>query len=65
MKILIDIPDNEYNLIMGSDKTCNADSCSKELMMHAIKNGIPSPTLLECPCCGYMFEYYRFMRDIK
>ena len=39
MKILIDIPDNEYNLIMGSDKTCNANSCSKELMMHAIKNG--------------------------
>ena len=43
MKLVIDIPDNEYNLIIGSDKTCNADSCSKELMMYAIKNGIAIP----------------------
>lgn len=43
MKLVIEIPDNEYNLIIGSDKTCNADSCSKELMMYAIKNGIAIP----------------------
>lgn len=41
MKIVIDMPNDEYDLIMKSDKSYMADSVSKEAMMYAIKNGTP------------------------
>ena len=41
MKLFIDIPDAEYNLIKKSDLTSLANCVSKECMMHAIKTGIP------------------------
>ncbi len=50
MKILIELPEAEYNLIMKSDKTAFADASSKEAMMYAIKNGVPLPKEHgECP----------------
>lgn len=43
MKIVIDIPEEEYRWIEKSDKTVFADVASKECMLHAIKNGTPLP----------------------
>lgn len=43
MKILIELPEAEYKLIMKSDKTAFANASSKEAMMYAIKNGVPFP----------------------
>ena len=43
MQIVIDIPEEEYNWIIKSDKTVFADVASKECMLHAIKNGTPLP----------------------
>lgn len=43
MKILIDIPEEEYKWIKRSDNTAVAALCSKECMLHAIKNGTPLP----------------------
>ena len=40
-KLIIEIPEDEYDLIMKSDRNCIADSVSKEAMMYAIKNGKP------------------------
>ena len=40
-KLIIEIPEDEYDLIMKSDINCMADSVSKEAMMYAIKNGKP------------------------
>lgn len=39
MKILIDIPAEEYRWICESDKTWAANTVSKECMMNAIKRG--------------------------
>lgn len=43
MKLVIDIPEEEYMLIKMSDKTVFADASSKECMLHAIKNGTVLP----------------------
>jgi hypothetical protein len=43
VKLVIDIPEEEYRLIMRSDKTVFADASSKECMLHAIKNGTVLP----------------------
>lgn len=43
MKILIELPEAEYDLIMKSDKTVFADASGKEAMMYAIKNGVQFP----------------------
>lgn len=43
MKILIELPEAEYDLIMKSNKTAFANASSKETMMYAIKNGVPFP----------------------
>lgn len=43
MKIVIDIPEEEYRWIKQSDNTAVAALCSKECMLHAIKNGAPLP----------------------
>ena len=43
MKLVIDIPEEEYRWIKKSDKTVFADVASKECMLHAIKNGTPLP----------------------
>lgn len=40
MKILIDIPAEEYRWIRLSDQTWAADVASKECMMNAIKKGM-------------------------
>lgn len=40
MKILIDIPEEEYRWIKQSDNTVAAALCSKECMMNAIKRGL-------------------------
>jgi hypothetical protein len=39
MKLVIDIPEEEYMMIKMSDKTVFANAASKECMLHAIKNG--------------------------
>ena len=44
MKILIDIPDEQYEYIKKSDKNTFAAVSSKECMLYAIKNGTPIPT---------------------
>lgn len=41
MKLIIDIPDEEYRWIKKSDNTIFADISEKECMLHAIKNGTP------------------------
>ncbi len=41
MKLIIDIPEEQYNLIKLSDKSVFADASSKECMLNSIKNGIP------------------------
>ncbi len=43
MKLVIDIPEEEYRWITKSDETVFADVASKECMLHAIKNGTPLP----------------------
>ena len=43
MKLVIDIPEEEYMMIKMSDKTVFANACSKECMLHAIKNGTVLP----------------------
>lgn len=43
MKIIIDIPEEEYNYILKSDNSVFADCASKECMMYVIKNGTPLP----------------------
>lgn len=43
MKLIIDIPEEQYNLIKLSDKSVFADASSKECMLNSIKNGIPLP----------------------
>lgn len=43
MKILIELPEAEYNLIIKSNETALANASSKEAMMYAIKNGVPFP----------------------
>ena len=43
MKIIIDIPDNEYDLIEQSNKTAYANLVSKEMLMMAVRNGTKLP----------------------
>ena len=43
MKLVIEMPEEEYRWIKGSDETVFADVASKECMLHAIKNGTPLP----------------------
>lgn len=43
MKLVIDIPKEEYNYILKSDNSVFADCASKECMMHVIKKGTPLP----------------------
>ena len=43
MRLIIDIPKEEYMLIKMSDKTVFANAASKECMLHAIKNGTVLP----------------------
>lgn len=43
MKLIIDIPEEQYNLIKLSDKSVFADTSSKECMLNSIKKGIPLP----------------------
>lgn len=47
MKLVIDIPDNEYKTILRSDETWAASCASKECMMYVIKTGTPLPTLTD------------------
>lgn len=42
-KIVIEIPEEEYNIILLSDKTAMSECASKEAMMYAIKNGTLLP----------------------
>ena len=44
MKLLIEIPDEQYEYIKKSDKNTFAAVSSKECMLYAIKNGIPYDT---------------------
>jgi hypothetical protein len=44
MKLIIDIPDEQYEYIKLSDKNTFADVSSKECMLYAIKNGTPVST---------------------
>ena len=44
MRLLIDIPDEQYEYIKKSDKNTFAAVSSKECMLYAIKNGIPIST---------------------
>lgn len=41
MKIVIDIDDDHYKMIMHSDRNAIERFVSKEGMMYAIKNGVP------------------------
>lgn len=41
MKMIINIPDEQYEYIRLSDKNTFAAVSSKECMLHAIKNGTP------------------------
>lgn len=41
MELVINIPKEQYMLIMQSNNNSAADFVSKEAMMYAIKNGIP------------------------
>lgn len=43
MKIVIDIPNKQYELIKQSDYNVFSILASKECMMYAIKNGMPLP----------------------
>lgn len=43
MKVVIDIPDEQYEFIKRSDETAFAIVSSKECMLYAIKNGTPLP----------------------
>ena len=43
MKLVVDIPDGQYDLILKSDKGVYSVFVSKECMMYAIKNGTPLP----------------------
>ena len=40
IKLLIDIPQDQYEIICKSDNTAIAQFVSKETMMHSIKNGV-------------------------
>ncbi len=44
MKLVIDIPDEQYEYIKKSDKNTFAAVSSKECMLYAIKNGTPVST---------------------
>ena len=44
MRLIIDIPDEQYEYIKLSDKNTYADVSSKECMLYAIKNGTPVST---------------------
>ena len=44
MRLLIDIPDEQYEYIKRSDKNTFAAVSSKECMLYAIKNGTPIST---------------------
>ena len=41
MRVVIEIPEELYDMILSSDKTIWAEFVSKEAMMYAIKNGTP------------------------
>lgn len=41
MRLIINIPDEQYEYIKQSDKSAFADVSSKECMLYAIKNGTP------------------------
>lgn len=43
MQIVIDIPEEQYSIILLSDKTALSEFASKEAMMYAIKEGTPLP----------------------
>lgn len=43
MQIVIDIPENQYSLIMQSHRSGVERFVEKEAMMYAIKNGTPLP----------------------
>jgi hypothetical protein len=43
MKVIIDIPDEQYEFIRRSDENAFAIVSSKECMLYAIKNGTPLP----------------------
>ena len=56
MKLIIDIPDDQYEFIKKSDKNTFAEVASKECMLYAIKNGIPYKEL-GCFNCKYHRQY--------
>jgi hypothetical protein len=43
IELVIKIDEEQYNMILLSDKTAISEFVSKEAMMYAIKNGIPLP----------------------
>ena len=43
MQLIINIPEDQYSLIMQSHKSGAACFVEKEAMMYAIKNGTPLP----------------------
>jgi hypothetical protein len=43
VNVVIEIPEEEYRIILLSDKTAMSEFASKEAMMYAIKNGTPLP----------------------
>ena len=43
IELVIKIPEEEYRMILLSDKTAISEFISKEAMMYAIKNGTPLP----------------------
>lgn len=63
MEIVIKIPDEEYRLIIQSDKTVFADVASKECMLHAIKNGTPLPVHHGRLIDADKFQMYCFQKN--
>lgn len=47
VELVIKIPEEQYNMILLSDKTAMAECVSKEAMMYAIKNSTPLSEVLE------------------
>lgn len=43
IELVIKMPEEQYNMILLSDKTAMSECVSKEGMMYAIKNGTPLP----------------------
>ena len=63
MKIIIDIPDEQYEYIKKSDKNTFAAVSSKECMLYAIKNGIPYDTSGDLISRSALKEDFADMRE--